>query len=205
MLKRMKHPDGKLCAQCGKQIPRGPNYGKKKFCSQACMGLSYRHSPERSLEIMWGQINKDAPGGCWIWTGHTNNMGYGAMSYAGRPMVAVHRFLYERLVRPLRPEEWCLHKCDVPRCVNPDHIFIGDHKANMADMWRKGRQKTKLKPAHVLEIRAALSAYPTDRRLPSDVIDRLVAKYPVGRKTIWAIHRGRKWRHIQDQRSGDSQ
>lgn len=33
------------------------------------------------------------------------------------------------------------HRCDNPRCINPDHLFAASHADNMADMRSKGRAR----------------------------------------------------------------
>jgi hypothetical protein len=54
------------------------------------------------------------------------------------------------------------HRCDVPTCVNPDHLFLGTAAENTSDRDRKGRTAqgekhhlAKLSAAQVQEIRAS--------------------------------------------------
>lgn len=81
--------------------------------------------------------------GCWIWTASVHGRGYGlfhtGLKRRKGKMEFAHRVSYE-LYHGVDPgdEEVC-HKCDVTSCVNPAHLFLGDHFDNMGDMMDKQR------------------------------------------------------------------
>jgi hypothetical protein len=77
---------------------------------------------------------------CWEWNKSTDRGGYGKFWYQGR-IVAAHRAAWILHRGTIPPGAFVCHRCDVPGCVNPKHLFLGDHRRNMADMVGKGRQK----------------------------------------------------------------
>lgn len=75
---------------------------------------------------------------CWEWQGGKNNVGYG-MIRDEHGMRTTHRVSYE-LHKGNIPKGMCVcHTCDNPKCVNPDHLWVGTKKDNSQDMIRKGR------------------------------------------------------------------
>ena len=78
---------------------------------------------------------------CVLHVGATVGIGYGLKSYKGR-LYRAHRLAYA-LHRGLDPQTMggtILHTCDVPACINPDHLVMGTQAQNVADMVGKGRQ-----------------------------------------------------------------
>lgn len=69
-------------------------------------------------------------------------LGYGVMSVireGKRKMVGVHRYAWERVHGKI-PDGFCVcHKCDNPKCVNIDHLFIGTRYDNNHDRSLKNR------------------------------------------------------------------
>jgi hypothetical protein len=79
--------------------------------------------------------------GCILWTGVTDRGGYGKIGLGGHNggTDAAHRVVWRELRGPVPGGLCVLHKCDVRKCVNPDHLFLGTKKDNTQDMMRKGR------------------------------------------------------------------
>lgn len=81
------------------------------------------------------------PTGCWE-TPFIPSKAYPSLKVEGRHIL-VHRIAYEALVGPIPDAQLVCHRCDNPRCHNPEHLFLGDHAANLHDMIAKGRQKVR--------------------------------------------------------------
>ena len=87
------------------------------------------------IENFWGKVAKSD--GCWLWTGVTLNFGHGWLTYAGKKWVA-SRFSWFLANGPIPDGQCVLHRCDVPACVRPSHLFLGTQTDNMQDRAAKG-------------------------------------------------------------------
>lgn len=81
-------------------------------------------------------IHKD--NGCREWTGAFSDSLYGTFSVLGKTRL-VHRFAYKLHKGDIPNGMLVCHKCDNPKCCNPDHLFLGNASANMKDASDKGR------------------------------------------------------------------
>jgi len=81
---------------------------------------------------------------CWLWTGHTDKDGYGNITIK-RKSKRTHRVYWEIINGPIPKGMWVLHTCDVPSCINLNHLFLGTHTDNMRDKVKKGRDFNKSK------------------------------------------------------------
>lgn len=85
------------------------------------------------------KVHAEPNTGCWLWVGWGHGHGYGGIRLAAGVIGRAHRVSYELHVGRIPRGFHVLHRCDQPACVNPEHLHLGDHAANMADMKAKGR------------------------------------------------------------------
>lgn len=82
---------------------------------------------------------------CWEWQKAKAGNGYGVISFFKR-MQYVHRTAYRIFKGEIPNGMMVCHKCDNPKCFNPDHLFLGTARENVRDMINKNRKKTAGSP-----------------------------------------------------------
>lgn len=95
--------------------------------------------PETELERFERCIERITESGCWIWNGSVGQDGYGKTSSKGKDIRA-HRWAWKLFMGEIPSGIQVCHRCDVPTCCNPHHLFLGTPKENTQDMWKKGRR-----------------------------------------------------------------
>ena len=144
------------------------------------------------LERFWAKVNKTET--CWLWKGHVDADDYGRINWFGK-RILTHRLSW-KIHNGAIPQGLCvLHRCDTPRCVRPDHLFIGTNVENTADKTRKGRAAKglghglhKLTQENVQEIRKLKSEGWRSKDLTK--------RYGVTRAAIYSVIMGKTWKWL---------
>lgn len=94
---------------------------------------------EDKINNFWSKVSKTEDiNDCWEWEGAKDNNGYGRIFLFGK-LFSCHRVAHYISNSINLTDIQVLHKCDNPKCVNPNHLFLGTAKDNMIDREKKNR------------------------------------------------------------------
>jgi len=148
-------------------------------------------SPE-VIERFKNKIEPITESGCWIWMGTLHSFGYGWFWLNGTVKLA-HRISWEIFKGTIPRDKCILHKCDIPYCVNPNHLFLGTRIDNNIDRDKKKRVASGEKQGHakltINQVNEIRSLY-IPRKMSSY---KLAKKYGVSNSNIMKIINKQSW------------
>lgn len=140
------------------------------------------------------KIKSKDSNGCMLFNSIGEN-GYGKFSIKHKDILA-HRTSWIIFKGKIPNKMNVLHKCDVRGCVNPDHLFLGNHSDNMKDMVKKNRSlvgelngSSKLTELEVIKIKSLLKS----KELNQTEISKLFGVSP---SMISLIYKNKKWKYL---------
>jgi hypothetical protein len=111
--------------------------------------MNQTQDPAKISARFWRKVQKSDEG-CWIWLSSLNSKGYGRFRDPLEPRkskrVFAHRYSWQQTNGSIPDGMLVLHTCDNPKCVRPDHLFLGTHKDNAIDKMIKGRHQATTNP-----------------------------------------------------------
>lgn len=126
---------------------------KRSHASKAVPSVVFSESYQTRF---FSKVNKTEE--CWLWSGATLKKGYGH-TYADGAYYLAHRISFVIAGGTLEPGDLVLHRCDVPNCVRPDHLYKGNKSRNALDAYERGlavsnnKLKTSCEHGHKFDVK----------------------------------------------------
>lgn len=153
--------------------------------------VRWRTSYKEGRNYIEDQVIKQE-NGCWEWPGGTSQR-Y-PLTSVGNKSIRLNRFAWETYKGKIPEGMNVLHTCDNPRCINPEHLWLGTQQENIHDMLEKGRGQKglrcpKLTPADVVAMKERFNAGGCTYR-------GLAREYGVDVRWMRGIMQGEKWKGV---------
>lgn len=195
-----------ICTFCQKPYLSHPRairsrtkLGQLPYCSHLC-AVRGRLSPTK--ERFWAQVEKPPDGqGCWLWRGYLTYQGYGKFSIRVNEKwqtTPAHRFSHEEVNGPILDDRFVLHHCDVPACVNPDHLYLGTQADNMADKVRRSRQARGAKNGNSVLTEEEVDII-RERLIAGEKQKNIAKDLNISKNVVSAIKFNKIWKHTLTQ------
>lgn len=143
-------------------------------------------------------LPQDEATGCILFVGRRDSDGYAQIKDRGRA-VSLHRWAWESKHGPIPDGSHVLHVCDTPNCINPEHLYLGDHSRNMRDKAERGRSggvprgrehkrpMAKLNQNQVAEIKRLLARGYRQRDIARDFSVSVATISDIATRKTWAF------------------
>lgn len=171
----------------------GKGFCQKHYVNYKKYGYPIKHFYTRPLDF---EINED---GCFVCTSHDpDNEWYPQYRIRGKKW-RMHRFVYTEMFGEIPDGLVVRHKCDNPRCINPEHLELGTIADNNRDAVERNRKRsiygskhhaTKLNESKVADIKRLLKSEMYTSR-------KIAQMYGVSDTVISMIKNNKYWKHVK--------
>lgn len=155
------------------------------------------------IKRFWEKVNMDGPQSrpelsrCWVWKNSTRGMGYGAFWLKDRHQKS-NRIAWIIHFGQIPDGQCVCHRCDVPQCVNPEHLFLATNQENTRDRHLKGRSAKGVHHGNAL-LNPEIVKDMIRRRRNGELISDLTRETGFKFHTIHKAVTGKNWAYLQSE------
>jgi hypothetical protein len=151
-----------------------------------------------SIEMSWIKDRCIEVGECWEWQRGKSSAGYPMIRRLGKTYL-VRRIVMDNAGKPAAPRQPVACRCDNPRCLNPEHLFLSSTSAICKRAGARGVWSTLGRAAKISASKRRTTAKLTDEAVAairaSDETQVVLSKrYGINASLVGRVKRGDAWK-----------